>query len=69
MVRPIRGQRDYKDLLDVPVPVGEENFRLYGASAAPTLVLVDRQDDGCRTARGTGPVPLTSESFRFGPTN
>jgi thiol-disulfide isomerase/thioredoxin len=33
----------YADLLDVPVPVSEENFRLYGASTTPTLVLIDRR--------------------------
>jgi len=33
----------YADLIDVPVPVSEENFRLYGASTTPTLVLIDRR--------------------------
>jgi thiol-disulfide isomerase/thioredoxin len=32
----------YADLLDMPVPVSEENFKAYGASTTPTLVLIDR---------------------------
>src|ERR1039457_1498613 len=35
-------QRFYADLLDVPAPISEENFKLYGASTTPTLVLLDR---------------------------
>ncbi|MCC6341678.1 MAG: TlpA family protein disulfide reductase [Bryobacterales bacterium] len=33
----------YSGLLDMPVPVSEENFKIYGASTMPTLVLLDRQ--------------------------
>jgi thiol-disulfide isomerase/thioredoxin len=33
----------YGDLLDVPVPISQKNFSIYGALATPTLVLVDRQ--------------------------
>jgi thiol-disulfide isomerase/thioredoxin len=33
----------YAQLLDMPVPVSEENFRNYGASTTPTLVLIDRK--------------------------
>ena len=33
----------YSQLLDVPVPLNQENFRNYGASTTPTLVLIDRQ--------------------------
>jgi thiol-disulfide isomerase/thioredoxin len=33
----------FADLLDVPVPVSEENFKVYGASSTPTLVLLDRR--------------------------
>lgn len=33
----------YRDLLDIPAPVSEENFKNYGASTTPTLVLIDRQ--------------------------
>ena len=32
----------YADLRDVPVPVSAANFRRYGASTTPTLVLIDR---------------------------
>lgn len=32
----------YSGLLDVPVPVSEENFKRYGSSTTPTLVLIDR---------------------------
>jgi hypothetical protein len=32
----------YPSLSDVPTPVSEENFKLYGASTTPTLALVDR---------------------------
>jgi thiol-disulfide isomerase/thioredoxin len=32
----------YADLLTVPAPVSEANFRNYGASTTPTLVLIDR---------------------------
>jgi len=33
----------YPDLLAAPAPLSEENFRNYGASTTPTLVLVDRR--------------------------
>src|SRR5580658_4524294 len=33
----------YADLLGVPAPLSEANFRNYGASTTPTLVLIDRQ--------------------------
>ncbi|HEV8041826.1 MAG TPA: TlpA disulfide reductase family protein [Bryobacteraceae bacterium] len=33
----------YSDLLDVPTPISEENFKKYGASTTPTVVLIDRQ--------------------------
>jgi thiol-disulfide isomerase/thioredoxin len=32
----------YADLLSVPAPVSEANFRNYGASTTPTLVVIDR---------------------------
>lgn len=35
-------KRHYGDLLDVPAPISAANFRTYGASTTPTLVLVDR---------------------------
>jgi len=31
----------YGDLAAMPVPVSEDNFRIYGASTTPTLVLID----------------------------
>jgi thiol-disulfide isomerase/thioredoxin len=37
----IRRER-YSDIIGTPAPVNEENFRKYGASTTPTLVLVDR---------------------------
>ena len=33
----------YPDLLDAPAPVSEANFKRYGASTTPTLVLLDRR--------------------------
>jgi thiol-disulfide isomerase/thioredoxin len=32
----------YADLMSVPVPLSATNFRTYGASTTPTLVLIDR---------------------------
>ncbi|HYK17402.1 MAG TPA: redoxin family protein [Bryobacteraceae bacterium] len=32
----------YPNLLNVPAPVSEENFKNYGASTTPTLVIIDR---------------------------
>jgi thiol-disulfide isomerase/thioredoxin len=32
----------YPNLVNVPAPVSEENFKNYGASTTPTLVIVDR---------------------------
>jgi thiol-disulfide isomerase/thioredoxin len=36
-------QQFYSNLPDMPAPVSEENFRSYGASTTPTLVLIDRK--------------------------
>jgi thiol-disulfide isomerase/thioredoxin len=33
----------YRDLLDMPAPVSEQNFKNYGASTTPTLVFIDKQ--------------------------
>ena len=33
----------YSDLLNVTAPISEENFKNYGASTTPTVVLIDRQ--------------------------
>jgi thiol-disulfide isomerase/thioredoxin len=35
-------QKYYSAIITTPAPVNEENFRNYGASTTPTLVLVDR---------------------------
>jgi len=35
-------QERYSEIITSPAPVSEENFRRYGASTVPTLVLVDR---------------------------
>jgi thiol-disulfide isomerase/thioredoxin len=35
-------QTFYTGLIDAPITVNEENFRVWGASTVPTLVLVDR---------------------------
>jgi thiol-disulfide isomerase/thioredoxin len=32
----------YAPLVDVPAPLSQENFKVYGASTTPTLVLIDR---------------------------
>jgi thiol-disulfide isomerase/thioredoxin len=33
----------YPGLEDAPLPVSEENLRVYGSSTVPTVVLIDRQ--------------------------
>ena len=40
-IEQIRQER-YADIITTPAPVNEENFRRYGASTTPTLVLIDR---------------------------
>lgn len=35
-------QTSYGAIADMPIPVGEETFKVYGSSTTPTLVLVDR---------------------------
>jgi len=40
-IEKIRQER-YADIITTPAPVSEENFRRYGASTTPTLVLIDR---------------------------
>ncbi len=41
-IEKIRQER-YADIITSPAPVSEENFRRYGASTTPTLVLIDRR--------------------------
>jgi thiol-disulfide isomerase/thioredoxin len=36
-------RRHYAEVADAPAPVSEEDFKNYGASTTPTLVLVDRR--------------------------
>jgi len=36
-------QKFYGALADMPVPVSRANFRTYGCSTTPTMVLLDRQ--------------------------
>lgn len=40
-IEQVRRER-YADIITAPAPVSEENFRRYGASTTPTLVLIDR---------------------------
>ena len=35
-------QRYYSKLMDMPVPLSKENFKVYGASTTPTLVVLNR---------------------------
>jgi hypothetical protein len=35
-------QRYYAGLLDMPVPLSQQNFKTYGASTTPTLVVLNR---------------------------
>ena len=35
-------RQHYAGLVDVPAPLSQENFRVFGASSTPTLVMVDR---------------------------
>jgi hypothetical protein len=35
-------ERYYSSLAGMPIPLDSENFRVYGASTTPTLVLIDR---------------------------
>lgn len=53
-------RRYYPDLLDVAVPVSEENFKRYGASTTPTLVLIDRRG----IVRMYHPGAMTAQELR-----
>ena len=50
----------YSDLLNVPAPISDENFKNYGASTTPTLVLIDRQG----IVRMYHPGKMTLEEIR-----
>lgn len=49
-------QTSYGAIKDMPIPVGEETFKVYGSSTTPTLVLVDR--DGVVKLYKPGGLPL-----------
>lgn len=54
-------QREHYGWLDgAPMPISEENFRLYGVSSTPTLVLVDRSG----IVRMYHPGQMRSEELR-----
>ena len=50
----------YRDILDAPVPVNEANFRNYGASTTPTIVVIDRKG----VVRTFHPGAMTLEELR-----
>jgi thiol-disulfide isomerase/thioredoxin len=50
----------YPDLLSVPAPISEDNFKNYGASTTPTVVLIDRQG----VVRLYHPGTMTLEELR-----
>lgn len=50
----------YADLLDMPAPVSEQNFKNYGASTTPTLVFIDKQG----IVRIYHPGKMTMEELR-----
>jgi thiol-disulfide isomerase/thioredoxin len=53
-------QKYYAGLLRAPAPVSEENFKNYGASTTPTLVLIDRRG----IVRVYHPGTMTLEELR-----
>jgi thiol-disulfide isomerase/thioredoxin len=53
-------QKYYAPIITTPAPVNEENFRNYGASTTPTLVLVDRAG----IVRTYHPGTMTYEELR-----
>ena len=50
----------YADLLNVPAPISEANFRNYGASTTPTLVFIDRHG----IVRAYHPGAMTLDELR-----
>jgi len=50
----------YGDLLDMPAPISELNFKNYGASTTPTLVFIDKQG----IVRVYHPGKMTIEELR-----
>ncbi len=55
-------KRYYADLSTMPVPVSEENFKNYGASTTPTLVLIDRS--GTVRLYNPGQMPYEQMALR-----
>jgi len=58
-IEAVRGQF-YRDLSDVSAPVSEANFRNYGASTTPTIVVIDRRG----IVRTYHPGAMTLEELR-----
>jgi len=58
-IEAVRG-KFYRDILDAPVPVNEANFRNYGASTTPTIVVIDRKG----VVRTFHPGAMTMEELR-----
>jgi thiol-disulfide isomerase/thioredoxin len=50
-------QRYYARLLDMPVPISQQNFKTYGASTTPTLVLLNRAGQVALYHPGAMPYP------------
>jgi len=50
-------QRYYSSLLDMPVPLSQQNFKTYGASTTPTLVVLNRAGQVALYHPGAMPYP------------
>jgi thiol-disulfide isomerase/thioredoxin len=50
-------QRYYSSLLDMPVPLSQQNFNAYGASTTPTLVVLNRAGQVALYHPGAMPYP------------
>jgi thiol-disulfide isomerase/thioredoxin len=50
-------QRYYSSLLDMPVPLSQQNFNAYGASTTPTLVVLNRAGQVALYHTGAMPYP------------
>lgn len=54
-------ERYYPDLASVPMPFSQENFKRYGVSSTPTVVLVDREG----IVRAYNPGRISEEALRL----
>ncbi len=54
-------ERYYPDLASVPMPFSQENFKRYGVSSTPTVVLVDRAG----IVRAYNPGRMSEEALRL----